>query len=174
MFGCIGKTYWWALGFMIMQSAAEYYEDLRVGQTFKSGLGRTVLEEDNVWFSLLTLNTNQIHFNLEYAQKHYSDPPFEGRLIVNGVFTLGLVIGLSVSSMGVNGVMLGLEDVRFVRPVFAGDTIYAEVEVAEMRESTSRRGFGVVKLRTRGYNQRGETVVEFVRVVLVPMRSQGR
>lgn len=144
---------------------------MSVGQKFSSGVGRTILDADNVWFSLLTLNSNQIHFNEDYTRSNLREEPFKGRLLVNGALTLGLVIGLTVTASGVQGVMLGLDDVRFTHPVFGGDTIYAEAEVIEMRESSSRRGFGVVKFKTRGYNQRGETVVEFVRVVLVPKKG---
>ncbi|MEM0121366.1 MAG: MaoC family dehydratase [Thermoprotei archaeon] len=157
-----------------MRDATTRYEDLSVGRKFVSRVGRTLLDADNVWFSLLTLNSNQIHFNQEYTKVHLADKPFGGRLVVNGVLTLGIVIGLSVTASGVEGIMLGLEQVKFTHPVFSGDTIYAEAEVVEMRESSSRGGFGVVKFKTRGYNQRGETVVEFVRVVLVPKRENKR
>ena len=167
----LGKTYMASSVLFTMPQTPSYYEDLSVGQRFSSSVGRTVFDVDNAWFSLLTLNSNQIHFNEEYTRTHLAGEPFNGRLLVNGALTLGLVIGLSVTASGVQGIMLGLEDVRFTHPVFGGDTIYAEAEVSEMRESSSRRGFGVVKFRTRGYNQRGETVVEFIRVVLVPKRG---
>jgi acyl dehydratase len=149
-----------------------FFEDLAVGDKFRSGLGRTIVDADNIWFSLLTLNTNQVHFNEDYVRTNLMDEPFGGKLLVNGAFTLGLVIGLSVNTSRVQGVMVGLEDVRFTHPVFAGDTIYAEADIIDARESRSRSGYGVVKFKTRGYNQRGETVVEFVRVVLVPKRRR--
>lgn len=147
-----------------------YFEDLRPGFKFRSPVGRTITDADNVWFTLLTNNVNQIHFNRDYVEKHYPGDPFHGRLVVNGILTLAVAVGLT-SPLSARGFMLGLENVRFKRPVFAGDTIYAEAEVVEARESRSRPGFGVVKLRTRVYNQRGEVVLEFDRVIMVPKRG---
>lgn len=152
--------------------AAFYFEDLRPGLKFKSPVGRTLTDVDNIWFSLLTNNVNQIHFNKDYVEKHYSGSPFHGRLVVNGILTLAVAVGLT-SHLSARGFMLGLENVRFRRPVFAGDTIYAEAEVVEARESRSRPGHGIVRLRTKAYNQRGEVVLEFDRIIMVP-RRQGK
>jgi acyl dehydratase len=140
------------------------YEELEVGAVYRSRFGRTVLEADNVWFTLLTLNTNPIHFDAHYAaQTEWKRP------LVDSTFTLALVTGLSVVDVSERAVNLGWREVRLPAPVFAGDTICAETEILEKRESTSRPGFGVVTVRTRGLNQRDEIVIDFERTVLVPV-----
>jgi acyl dehydratase len=137
---------------------------LEVGAVYRSRFGRTVLEADNVWFTLLTLNTNPIHFDAHYAaQSEWGQP------LVDSTFTLALVTGLSVIDVSERAVNLGWREVRLPAPVFAGDTIRAETEILEKRESKSRPGFGVVTVRTRGLNQRDEVVIDFDRTVLVPI-----
>ena len=140
------------------------YEELEVGAVYRSRFGRTVLEADNVWFTLLTLNTNPIHFDAQYASRTEWKQP-----LVDSTFTLALVTGLSVVDVSERAVNLGWREVVLPAPVFAGDTIRAETEVLEKRESRSRPGFGVVTVRTRGLNQHDETVIEFERSVLVPV-----
>jgi acyl dehydratase len=140
------------------------YEELEVGAVYRSRFGRTVLEADNVWFTLLTLNTNPIHFDAEYAAQTEW-----GRPLVDSTFTLALVTGLSVVDVSEQAVNLGWREVRLPAPVFAGDTIRAETEILAKRESKSRPGSGVVTVRTRGLNQRDEVVIEFERSVLVPL-----
>jgi len=140
------------------------YAELEVGAVYRSRFGRTVLEADNVWFTLLTLNTNPIHFDAHYAaQTEWGKP------LVDSTFTLALVTGLSVVDVSERAVNLGWREVRLPAPVFAGDTIRAETEILEKRESKSRPGFGVVTVRTRGLNQRDEVVIDFERTVLVPV-----
>ena len=135
-----------------------------MGAVYRSRFGRTVLEADNVWFTLLTLTTNPIHFDAHYAaQTEWKQP------LVDSTFTLALVTGLSVVDVSERAVNLGWREVTLPAPVFAGDTIRAETEVLQKRESRSRPGFGVVTVRTRGVNQREETVIEFERSVLVPV-----
>jgi itaconyl-CoA hydratase len=138
---------------------------------FKSETGRTVTDADNIWFTLLTNNSNQIHFNKDYTEKYFPGAPFEGRLVVNGFFTLSTVVGLLVDHTSKNGFMLGLENLRFLAPVFAGDTIYGECEVLDARESASRPGSGVVKIKTIGYKQTKEKVIEFDRTFMVRKRG---
>jgi itaconyl-CoA hydratase len=140
------------------------YAELEVGAVYRSRFGRTVLEADNVWFTLLTLNTNPIHFDAHYAAQTEWEKP-----LVDSTFTLALVTGLSVVDVSERAVNLGWREVRLPAPVFAGDTIRAETEVLEKRESKSRPGFGVVIVRTRGLNQRDEVVIDFERTVLVPI-----
>jgi itaconyl-CoA hydratase len=140
------------------------YADLEVGGVYRSRFGRTVLEADNVWFTLLTLNTNPIHFDAEYAAGTQW-----GRPLVDSTFTLALVTGLSVTDVSERGVNLGWREVTLPVPVFAGDTIRAETEVLEKRESKSRAGQGIVTVRTRGLNQRDEVVIEFERSIMVPL-----
>jgi itaconyl-CoA hydratase len=142
------------------------YEELEVGATYRSRFGRTVLEADNVWFTLLTLNTNPIHFDAQHAAQTEW-----GRPLVDSTFTLALVTGLSVIDVSERAVNLGWRDVRLPAPVFAGDTIRAETEILEKRESKSRPGFGVVTVRSRGLNQDDLVVIEFERSVLVPLAA---
>jgi acyl dehydratase len=140
---------------------------MRVGDVFRSRLGRTVEQTDNAWFTLLTLNTNQVHFNDEFAR----DTEF-GRPLVNSCFTLSLVVGLSVPDTSENAVAnLGWDAITMPNPVFAGDTLWAESEVLSRRESQSRPTQGIIGIRTRGINQRGETVVEYRRTFLIYKRT---
>jgi acyl dehydratase len=140
------------------------YSELEVGEVYRSRFGRTVLEADNVWFTLLTLNTNPIHFDADYAASTEW-----GRLLVDSTFTLALVTGLSVVDVSERGVNLGWREVRLPAPVFAGDTLRAETEILAKRESKSRAGQGIVTVRTRGLNQRDEVVIEFERSIMVPL-----
>src|SRR3954466_3037511 len=140
------------------------YSELQVGGIYRSRFGRTVLEADNVWFTLLTLNTNPIHFDAEYAA-----PTEWGRPLVDSTFTLALVTGMSVVDVSERAVNLGWREVTLPAPVFAGDTIRAETVILAKRESKPRPGQGVATVRTRGLNQRDEVVIEFERTVLVPL-----
>ena len=140
------------------------FEDMQVGDVYRSRFGRTVLEADNVWFTLLTMNTNPIHFDAEYA----AATPWQ-RPLVDSTFTLALVTGLSVGDVSEHAVNLGWREVRLPAPVYAGDTIRAETELLAKRESQSRPGQGIVTLRTRGINQRDEVVIEFERTSMVPL-----
>ena len=149
----------------------KHFEDFQVGARIRARVGRTISETDNTWFTLLTNNTNQIHFNADYARKYFAGEPFKGRTVVNGFLTLGLVAGLLVDETSANGFMLGIGDVKFLKPVFPGDTLYAECDVTEARSSSSRPGFGIVKITTWGVNQDGERVVEFVRSFMVRKRG---
>jgi acyl dehydratase len=148
----------------MISAVGRTYEELEVGAVYRSRFGRTVLEADNVWFTLLTLNTNPIHFDAHYAAQTEWEKP-----LVDSTFTLALVTGLSVVDVSEQAVNLGWREVRLPAPVFAGDTIRAETEILEKRESKSRPGFGVVTVRSRGLNQRDEVVIDFERTVLVPI-----
>ncbi len=148
-----------------------YFEDIEVGRKHSSSLGRTVTEFDNILFTLLTNNMNPIHFNIDYTRKNLTEEPFNGRLVVNGILTLAIGVGLTTEfTTKMGGIMLGLEDVRFIHPVFPGDTLYAEAEVVEKRSSRSRKGYGIVKLRTIVRNQDGIEVASFTRVIMMPKR----
>jgi acyl dehydratase len=140
------------------------YEELEVGAVYRSRHGRTVLEADNVWFTLLTMNTNPIHFDASYAATTEWERP-----LVDSTFTLALVTGLTVPDVSEHGVNLGWDEVRLLKPVFAGDTIRAETEVLSKRESQSRPGSGIVRVRTRGLNQRDEIVISFERAIMLPL-----
>jgi len=140
-----------------------YFEDLEVGQQFKHALGRTVTEMDNVLFSTLTMNSQPLHVNEDFASKTEF-----GQRIVNGIFILGLVVGLSVPELteGTIVATLGYDQVVSPHPVFHGDTIYAESEVLEKRESKSRPEVGIVRLKHRGRKQDGTIVIELERTAM--------
>ncbi len=143
------------------------FEDFIVGDVYEHPLGRTILEADNVWFTCLTMNTNPIHLDGEYASR----TEFKRRL-VNSCFTLSLVTGQSVIDLTMNAVAnLGWDEVRLPHPVFEGDTLYARSEVLEARESRSRPNAGVVRVKTTGINQDGATVIEFTRTFMVWKRG---
>lgn len=136
-----------------------FFEDFDVGDTYRSRLGRTITDADNVWFTCMTLNTNQMHFNGDYA----GGTRF-GRTLVNSCLTLSLITGLSVPDTSENAVAnLTWTDISLPAPVFVGDTLYAESEVLGVRRSRSRPTTGIVELRTRGLNQNGTVVIEFRR-----------
>jgi itaconyl-CoA hydratase len=143
-----------------------YLEDFTAGDVYRCHYGRTITEAENIQFTLMTNNTNQIHFNREYGERSGF-----GGCLVNSLLTLSVVTGMSVPDVSENGVALGFEEVRLPAPVHPGDTLYSESEVVEVRESQSRPEQGIVSVRTRGYNQRGEVVIELRRSVLVWKRA---
>ena len=141
----------------------KYYEDLEVGQKIRHSNGRTVTEMDNVMFSMLTMNTQPLHSNEDFASKTQF-----GQRIVNGLFTLGLVTGLTVAELTEGTIVanLGYDKVIHPNPTFHGDTIYAETEVLEKRESKSRADAGLVRLKHWGKKPDGTIAVEFERTVM--------
>jgi acyl dehydratase len=148
--------------------AVRRYADFTVGDVYRSAVGRTVTETDNLLFTMLAMNTNELHFNDEAAKATEW-----GRPLVNSTFTLALVHGLSVAdTTQASGVNLGWAEIRLPRPVFVGDTIWSETEVLSVRESQSRPAHGIVSVRTYGKNQRGEVVCEFERSFLIPKEAQ--
>jgi acyl dehydratase len=143
-----------------------FFEDLSAGAVFRSRLGRTITEADNVWFTCLTMNTNQIHFNVPYAEGTRF-----GRPLVNSTLTLAVVTGLSVPDVSEHAAAnLGWGEIHLPKPVFVGDTLWAETEVLDRRESRSNPDVGIVTVRCRGINQRREVVVEFTRTFMVYRR----
>jgi len=152
---------------MSVQWRGRFLEDFEVGDVYRSRLGRTITETDNTWFTCLTMNTNQMHFNREWAARTEFGQP-----LVNSAFTLALVLGLSVRDTSENAVAnLGWGDIRLPSPVFAGDTLWAETTVLSARPSGSRPSCGIVGVRTRGINQRGEAVIEYTRTFMVFRRD---
>jgi itaconyl-CoA hydratase len=144
-----------------------FLEDIDVGDIYRSRIGRTISETDNTWFTLLTCNTNQVHFNSEFA----SGTRF-GRLLVNSCLTLSLVVGLSVPDTSENATAnLSWDAISLPNPVFVGDTLWAESEVLSKRPSDSRPTVGIVGIRTRGINQRREVVIEYRRSFMVYRRD---
>jgi acyl dehydratase len=146
----------------------KYFEDLDVGARFRHATGRTITEMDNTLFSALTLNTQPLHLNADFAARSQF-----GQRIVNGLFTLGLVVGLSVADLTEGTIVanLGFDKVTHPHPVFHGDTVYAESEVLDKRESASQPGRGIVRLRQLGRNQHGTVVLELERTVMFLKRG---
>jgi acyl dehydratase len=143
-----------------------FFEDFLVGDCYRCRIGRTVTEADNIWFSLLTNNTNQIHFNNEYGKRTEF-----GRCLINSTLTLAIVTGMGAADVSENGFALGWDEITLPHPLFAGDTLYSETEVLSVRESSSKPQFGIVKVRTRGVQQDGKVVIDFVRAVMVWKRA---
>jgi itaconyl-CoA hydratase len=144
-----------------------FYEDFEVGDVFRSRFGRTITETDNVWFTCLTMNTNQIHFNVPFAERTRFGKP-----LVNSTFTLALITGMTVPDTSENATAnLSWTDIQLPNPVFAGDTLWAESEILEKRESRSNPSVGIVTMRCRGVNQRREVVIEFKRTFMIYRRD---
>jgi acyl dehydratase len=149
------------------ETFGRYYEDFSVGDVYEHRPGRTITQTDNIWFTLLTMNTHPLHFDEEYA-KHSEF----GRCIVASPFTVALMAGMSVSDVSQKAIAnLGWTDIKLTHPVFAGDTLYAESEVLAKRESKSRPDAGIVTVRTLAKNQHGTVVCTFERTILVQRRS---
>jgi itaconyl-CoA hydratase len=143
------------------------YEDFEVGDIYEHPVGRTVLAADNTWFTLMTMNTNPVHFDYNYSAKTEFGKP-----LVNSCLTLAIITGESVIDLSQNVFAnLGWDEVRMPNPVFEGDTIYSKSEVLETRESKSRSNVGIVRVKTTGYNQNGAVVMEFKRTFMVYKRG---
>jgi len=143
-----------------------FYEDFEVGHIYEHTPGRTILDSDNVWFTLLTMNPNPIHFDAVYASKTEF-----GKILVDSTFTLALVTGLSVNDISRNAVNLGWDNVRLPNPVFHGDTITARSTVLTKRESKSRPHMGIISVETSGFNQDNAIVISFERTLMVYTRD---
>ena len=147
--------------------AGLYFEDFSVGQEFRHPLTRTVTEMDNTMFSLLTLNPQPLHIDAHFAEKTEF-----GQRIFNSLYTLGIMIGMTVydTTMGTTVANLGMTDVRFPKPVFHGDTIRARTIVRTLRASKSRPNAGVVEFEHQAFNQRGEMVATCLRAAFMKRR----
>src|SRR5690349_18014740 len=148
--------------------AGKYFEEFRVGDVFRHQPSRTVTETDNLLFTTLTMNPQPLHLDAEFSK----NAEF-GQRLVNSIFTLGLVVGLSVGelTLGTTVGNLGFEKTEFPKPVFHGDTIYAETEVMDKRESRSRPQWGIVTFEHRAKNQHGDIVMRARRQAM--MRKKG-
>jgi len=147
----------------------KYFEELSVGQHFRHANGRTVTETDNVLFCALTMNTQPLHLNEDFSSK-----TLFGQRLVNGVFTLGLAVGLTVSELTEGTVLanLGYDRVVHPNPLFHGDTMYVETDVLEKRESRSHPECGIVRLKHTGRKPDGTIVIELERTVMFYKRDQ--
>lgn len=150
--------------------AGLYFNELKIGQTFKHELRRTITEADNVWFSALTHNPAYLHLDEEYCKNNTEF----GQRIVNSAFTLGLMVGISVgdTTLGTAIANLGWDEVRFPNPLFHGDTVHVETEVVELRDSKSRPDAGIVTFLHRAFNQRDELVAQCRRAGLQRKRPR--
>ncbi|HEX4534147.1 MAG TPA: MaoC family dehydratase [Rhizomicrobium sp.] len=144
--------------------AGLYFDEFQIGQRFLHPIRRTVTEADNVFFTTMTHNPAQLHLDEEYAK----GTEF-GTRIVNSLFTLGLMVGISVgdTTLGTTVANLGMDEVRFPKPVFHGDTLHVETEVLDKRESKSRPSQGIVLFGHTALNQRGEIVAQCKRSALM-------
>jgi acyl dehydratase len=149
------------------ESFGRHYEDFTVGDVYEHRPGRTITQADNIWFTLLTMNTHPLHFDEEYGRQSEF-----GRCIVASPLTVALMAGMSVSDVSQKAIAnLGWTDIKLTHPVFPGDTLYAESEVLAKRESKSRPDAGIVSVRTTGKNQDGVVVCTFDRTMLVQRRG---
>ena len=151
------------------EDIGRYFEDFEVGDVYEHRPGRTITESDNIWWTLLTMNTHPLHFDREYAVKSEFGKP-----LVNSGFTLAMVAGMSVSDVSQKAIAnLGWTDIKLPAPVFPGDTIYAESEVLDKRESKSRPSQGIVWVRTTGKKADGTVFMTFERTILVSKQGHG-
>jgi acyl dehydratase len=148
--------------------AGKFYEELEVGQRIEHTLGRTITEYDNVLFCSITMNTQPLHLNRDFAEKSEF-----GRPIVNGMLTMALTVGITVPELTEGTIIANLdyENVRHPSPLYHGDTLYVETEVLAKRESRSRPRAGIVKLKHIARKQDGTIVVELTRNVLFLKRT---
>jgi len=151
------------------ETFGRWFEDFVVGHIYEHRPGRTITDTDNVWFTLLTMNTHPAHFDYEFAKKTEFEKP-----LVCSPFTVALMVGMSVSDISQKAVAnLGWDNIRLTHPLFPGDTLYAESEVLEKRESASRPEQGIVTVKTIGRNQHSDVVCTFNRTMLIWKRGHG-
>lgn len=147
--------------------AGKYFEELEIGQTIKHRMGRTLTEMDNVLFSSLTMNTQPLHINEDFAAKTEY-----GTRIMNGIFTLGVLVGITVPELTEGTIIanLGYENISHPKPMFPGDTLYGESEILNKRESRSRQDCGIITMKHYGLNQNSEICIEVTRAALFKKR----
>jgi len=151
------------------ETFGRYYEEFQVGHKYEHRPGRTITENDNQWFTLLTMNTHPLHFDAEYAKASEFGQP-----LVNSTFTIAVIVGMTVTDVSQKAIAnLGWNEISLTAPVFVGDTLYAESEVLAKRESKSRQNAGIVTVRTWGKKSDGTIVTEFDRKMLIPFRGHG-
>lgn len=145
-----------------------YFEEFEAGELIKHWPGRTILEADNTWFSLLTMNQHPLHIDA-----HFASETQHGQRLVVGTLVFSIVVGLSVSDISGRAIAnLEYEEIKHLGPVFHGDTIYAESRILDKRESRTKPDRGIVHVETHGLNQRGDVVLTLKRRVLVPKRQE--
>ncbi|WP_210604867.1 MaoC family dehydratase [Brevibacterium oceani] len=152
------------MGEKVIEQRGLWLDEMEVGATYKHAPGRTITEADNTWFTAVTMNTQALHLDAAFAETE----PF-GQRLVNSMFTLATLIGLSVTQLTQGTIVgnLGFSEVSFPAPLFHGDTLYAETTILDKRNSKSRPGQGIVTLEHRGYNQDGTLVATAVRQTMM-------
>lgn len=149
------------------ENFGRYFEELKVGDIYKHWPGKTITESDNNFFCLLTMNHHPLHLDVKYCESQY----YKRRLVV-GTLVVSIVVGMTVSEISGKAIAnLDYEKITHHGPVFIGDTIYAETEILEKRESKSKLDRGIVYVETRAFNQRGEKVLTLRRHVLIPKKE---
>ncbi len=150
-----------------MERRGRFFEDYTVGERIQHWPGRTIRDADDTWFTLLTMNTNPLHFD-----EHYASQTQHGRCLVNGVLVFAIAVGMSVADMSLNAIAnLEYEVVKHLAPTFHGDTLYSESTVLAKSESQSKPDRGVLYVETRCWNQRDETVLTLRRRILMAKRG---
>jgi itaconyl-CoA hydratase len=153
----------------IRASYGRYLEDFQVGDIYEHRPGRTITENDNIQFSLMTMNSHPMH-----CDAHFASQSEFGQLLVNSGLSLAVVLGMTVNDVSAKAIAnLGWKEINLTAPVFCGDTLYAESEVLEVRSSKSRPTQGIVTTHTRGFKQDGTQVMDFIRMSLIPKRGHG-
>ena len=148
-------------------ASGRLYEDFTIGDVYEHHPGRTISQHDNAWFTLLTMNTHPLHFDEEYAKGTEFGKP-----LICSPLTVAVLVGMSVSDVSEKAIAnLGWKEIALTAPVFPGDTLYAETEVIDKRESRSRPNAGVVTVKTIGRNQHGTEVCVLERSMLIPKRD---
>jgi len=151
------------------ETYGRFFEEFAVGDVYEHRPGRTITETDNIWFSLLTMNQHPAHCDANFATKTEFGKP-----LVASPLTVAIMTGQSVSDVSQKAVAnLGWKEIKLLKPVFAGDTLYSESEVLEKRESEKRQTQGIVTIKTIGKNQTGDVVCEFTRVMLIWKKGFG-
>ena len=151
-----------------MQPRGRFYEDYTVGETIEHWPGRTIRDADDTWFTLLTMNTNPLHFD-----EHYASQSQHGRCLVNGTLVFSIAVGMSVTDMSLNAIAnLEYETVKHLGPTYHGDTLYSASTVLDKTDSKSKDDRGVVYVETLCRNQRGEVVLSLRRRILMPKRPR--
>lgn len=141
--------------------ADHFYDDFEVGDIYKHPNGRTIIDTDNIWFSNITLNTNQIHFNEDYAAKTAFQRP-----LVNSCFTFMLVTGICSDEFSQNSTVLKWTNVKMPKPLFVGETVYAESKVVNKYEDGENEA-GIIEAKTRGITETGKVIMEYSSVIKV-------
>ena len=149
------------------ETFGRYFEEFNIDDVYEHRPGRTITEAENTWFTLLTMNQHPLHFDAQYAKASEF-----GKCLVSSPFTLSLLVGMSVSDVSQKAIAnLGWDEIKLTHPVFAGDTLMAESQVLDKRESASRPGAGLVSVMTTGFNQLGTVVCHFKRTMLIAKRG---